>query len=457
MRRAALVLPAIALLAGCSKASDVAPWSAAFSIENSSIAPSVAVGPQGDVAIAGQYTNGVAFGGAALPDHGDQNTTLAVLDPEGAFRFAFTPDDLGASSAEGVAFESNGDVVICGDFTGTLPAPGGSIQALSQDTYVAGFDLTGKNLWTRHFSADLGGPSGAGTSRPSALAASPDGGLVLAGWFTGTFGVGGPPLDTDSPEGVTFVAKLDAEGRYEWQIGFGGSAHQPTALAVDGAGNVVVAGSSQGELVVDGHTFKGGSAAGLPFLVGISPEGAPRWVAQIGGGIANITGIGVDGAGDVFAGGFFSGTMIVGSRVLTAVGSADAFVIELSPEGKPLWVDQFGDAAMMINAIAVTGGGHALVTGNYNGEPAIGGFRLPPGLGTMFLVELGRDGVPVANAFHKRFPNGTVGTGVAVTPDGGILLAGDTVGFADLGSGRIGVHDFATSFVARLAPLLPSK
>jgi hypothetical protein len=471
MIRPSAALTAIALLTGCSSAGVAfeGTWSVPFAIVDETCfgecgaSLMVAVGRGGDVALAGQF----ALDSEPVSD----DSLLAVLYPDGVVDFAFDVDDGGASEATGVVFDADGDVVICGSFRGSLPTPHGHVHALAQDTFVAAFDLAGKNLWTRHFSADLGGPSGAGSSSPSGVSAAPDGTLVIAGQLTGTFGLGGPPLDTGPDTSMTFVAKLDRLGLFLWQVGLGGHDNQATALAIDGAGNVVVAGSSQGEIVVGGQTFEGGGTAGpLPFIVGSSPRGVPLWAVQIGGDTASITALGVDGAGDVLAAGSFSGEMIVGSTVLSSAGSSDAFVLELSPDGRPLWVEQFGDYGvsntMSAGALAVTGGGHVLVTGTYSGAPRFGPSRLPfGGDGSMndasiFLGELDRHGTPVARAFGDDAPPAGAGTGLALASGGGILLTGELDGAYDFGSGAIGDDTYGyyagnpVTFVAELPPIL---
>jgi hypothetical protein len=453
------------LLAGCSSPPppDVAPWAAAFAKQGGPL-PSVAVGPHGDVAVAGDFAGGVSFTGE-LPA-GKSDALLAVLAPAGAFRFSFAPAGAKAM-ATGVTFVGD-EVVVCGWFQGTLPTPHGPIQALSQDTFVASFDLSGKNLWTRHFSADLGGPSGAGTSAPLAVARTPDGGLVLAGQFTGTIGFGGPPLEAQSTQPVSFVAGLDAAGLFLWQVGFGGSGNTAARLAIDPGGGVVVGGTIQGDLVFGGHEISAALPSSQPagYVAALTPDGAPRWVVGLGGMPVPL--VGVDGVGNVYVAGnaFDDVSVVTGGDVSTpATGPLTPFSLSFTRDGDLRHETKIHHQSessfqdeMELAALASTHGGHMLVTGMYWGSPQLGAVSLPSGPGQkVFLAELDHQGTALAHAFGDAPPGG-VGTGLALPEDASaVLLTGNLDGTAQLGTGVVGFAGVNTIFVARLAPLVPAN
>ena len=128
------------------------------------------------------------------------------------------------------------------------------------------------------------------------------------------------------------------------------------AVAVDGAGAVVAAGTSYGDALLCQRTA----------------EGTMLWAVR-GGGTGNdqMNGVAVDGAGAVIAVGYIqSSTATFGSVVLTRAGSWDAVVWKLSAEGTTLWVVRGGGVAVDLNGVAVDGAGGVVAVGNFWGSLA---------------------------------------------------------------------------------------
>ncbi len=79
-----------------------------------------------------------------------------------------------------------------------------------------------------------------------------------------------------------------------------------------------------------------------------------RWAALFGtGGDQTVGGVAVDGAGNVFLAGVFSGTLpLDASNTLTATGH-DVHLAKLDPTGKVLWSKSFSAA---VSPVASTSG-----------------------------------------------------------------------------------------------------
>ena len=76
-----------------------------------------------------------------------------------------------------------------------------------------------------------------------AVAADVAGNVFFAGDFAGASSFGGPVLTSVGDTADVFIAKYDRTGAHLWSKRFGGGGIEvATALATDGAGNVVVAG-----------------------------------------------------------------------------------------------------------------------------------------------------------------------------------------------------------------------
>ncbi len=108
-----------------------------------------------------------------------------------------------------------------------------------------------------------------------------------------------------------------------------------SAAAIDGAGNLLIGGGTLG-------SFAGVSAGDSDgVILSLHPlSGDLRWTAQIGSpGADSISGIAVDGIGNVYAAGVTDGNLAA-----TNAGFRDGFVAKFSDTGDMLWQRQFGGA-----------------------------------------------------------------------------------------------------------------
>jgi hypothetical protein len=120
-----------------------------------------------------------------------------------------------------------------------------------------------------------------------------------------------------------------------------------------------------------------GFGGGDVFLAKYDPAGEVLWVVGAGGTNEDFGGgVAVDGAGNSYITGYFSGTASFGStnRVsLSAVGSSDIFVAKYDGSGNLLWVRQAGGTgADSGGGIAVDTGGNIYVSGSCKGCTTFG-------------------------------------------------------------------------------------
>ncbi len=98
--------------------------------------------------------------------------------------------------------------------------------------------------------------------------------------------------------------------------------------------------------------------------------------------------IAVDGAGNVLVTGQFSGTVDFGGGALTNAGSRDIFLAKYDAAGAHLFSQRFGDTDFDSGAaIAVDGAGNVLVTGSFEGTVDFGGGALTSAGNDIFLAK----------------------------------------------------------------------
>ncbi len=153
---------------------------------DSAYANSIAVGPNGEVAVGGYFNGSFAFGGTSVTGTDDAYVTL--LSAAGAHTYTKTFGDGEAQSANGVAIASNGEVFVTGNFAGSIDLETGmpSKSEGQFDGYLARLNAKGCPAWLRTFA----GPMSHSTK---AIAIDPTtGGVALTGSFSGSadFGTG---------------------------------------------------------------------------------------------------------------------------------------------------------------------------------------------------------------------------------------------------------------------------
>jgi hypothetical protein len=157
---------------------------------------------------------------------------------------------------------------------------------------------------------------------------------VLAGPFQGTLALGTTPLQSAGLDDV-FVAKLDLSGVVQWGARFGDPEEQVAyGAAIDVAGNVVVAGSLQGSATLGTSTVTsaGGNDA---VLAKLDPDGKPLWLERFGDSkdqvATAVTTVLANGMYDVVLVGNFTGGIDLGTGTLESQGGYDFFVAGFGP------------------------------------------------------------------------------------------------------------------------------
>ena len=340
-------------------------------------AADVATAANGDVVVTGRFSGSASFGGTPLVANGPGDMALArYTGTNGAHqwsrRFGGIYDDNGAA----IAIDPTGAIVLTGYFRGTIDFGLGPLRVpfdSDLDVFVAKFAADGSSLWAKNF-------VNTGNDRGYDIAVDGTGNIVVTGSFSNTIDFGG--LEFLSPNALVdiFLCKLSSTGAHLWsrQIGSLTSNETAEAVAVDGTGNVFVAGHTVTTIDLGGGPLDPfGSSDG--FVAKYSAAtGAHLWSRRFGGtGNDYGTGLAVDGGGNVFVAGAFAGTASFGGPSLTAVGQDDAYVFKLSGNGAPTWARRLGGATSDVGVtVALTPSGYAVIGGYFYGSGTFSGIPL---------------------------------------------------------------------------------
>lgn len=162
-------------------------------------------------------------------------------------------------------------------------------------------------------------------------------------------------------DGNAFVAKYAPSGELVWAEQAEGV--EGRRIAVDGSGNAYVVTTRSvmfWKLDSDGNTVW---------------SGAPDV-----NGLLNATDVAVDGVGDIYLSGSFSGTADFGkpgssqSISLTSVGESDIYVAKYDPDGEVIWAQRAGAAngSDQATAISLDDSGQVYLTGTFEGSADFG-------------------------------------------------------------------------------------
>jgi Beta-propeller repeat len=377
-------------------------WSKRFGNAGYDVGNRIAVDSAGNVVVAGVFEGAVDFGAGVLTSVGDSDIFVAKLDSAGDTIWSGQYGGAGAARVKSLAVDGADSVVIAGEFEDIVDFGDGPHTnaggAPGYDGFVLKLDAGGNTAWSKAFGGvdSNGMPYLFDTATDVAVDAS--GNVVLVGYFHGTVDFGCAPLSLGNTGAL--VVKLDSDGGCLWSKAFADTGAD--AVAVDGSGDVLLAGSFSG--IIDFGT--GPVSSGINddlFLVKFDAAGAAVWAGNYdmsSPGSTIITDIAVDSSGSTVMTGRFEGELNFGGAPIESSPNLwdVIFLVKIDPEGSHVWTTESDPVAAQ-----------------------------PGGIG-----------------FH-------VPEGVAVDAAGYIALGGVVAGVADVGSGLLMSAGY-DALVARIAP-----
>jgi enterochelin esterase-like enzyme len=325
----------------------------------------VAIDPSGNVIVTG-YTTGDLDGAHA------GNTTddvfVVKFDPNGnqTWLRQFGVPAV-ADRGYALATDTSGNVYVTGYTRGSL----GATNVGDKDIYIAKLDPSGAQLWLQQFGS-------AGEDKAWGVAATGDG-IRLGGMTSGALGTPAGALDG-------WVARYDAAGNRAWLQQFGTAANEEVwGLTADAAGNTYVAAYSAGDF--------DGPLAGDKDLVAarFDPAGTLTWKDQLGTDLNDKSAaVALDGTGNLYVAGFSDGDL--GANVGKFDAVLVKYAPDTTREWVRQFgttEDDGADAFAEANLYLATGGGSIYVSGLTLGDVE-GQAQL--GLGDVFLARFDASG-----------------------------------------------------------------
>lgn len=379
----------------------------------------LAVDDLGNVAITGNYYNGIRFGTSTFGRWGERHGFVAKYTPAGELLWAGDLDSE-VANAFAMATDPEGAIYVGGNFARTnltysslvLTRVGGTGNG-----FVIKLSSAGLPLWGRVV--------GGSDSQVEDLAVDRDGSCYIVGTFKDTASFGGISL-SGSLHGM-FIAKLDPDGDWIWakkpwlNDAYGFSAR----IKVDAEGHVLMAGNHSVPPPNFGViAFTSESDA---FVAKYSSEGNPIWATPVAcSQEMRVEGISVDAAGHPLVTGLFTGTMTFGPARIVGSSTWDIFAAKCDSDGHPLWTRRTGIRSFSQSnrraESAFDDAGRCFLTGSFDRPGSTGGIVLTNGFnGDMFVAQMVTPPGILAQPVGAAVPLGGTAT-FSVTVDGNAPL-----------------------------------
>ncbi|MEM9454822.1 MAG: CARDB domain-containing protein [Myxococcota bacterium] len=293
-------------------------WSQRHGAAGVGVGPNdMAVNASGDVVVVGRVNGSVDLGGGLRAGEGGLDVFALALDSSGGHRWSRLMGGTGSDGADGVSIDASGGALITGDMgssadfgSGLLTGPAGLVVRVGS---------TGTTQWARTF-GDL--------AQDAVL--EPSGESYVVGSFTGTVDLGDGPHTAVGSD--VLLAHYSSFGSVYWSTAGGSASTDFAGrIALDAAGNPIAIGSFSGASFDLGSVSIPGAGDDDVWLIGFDGTlGNPQWSSGFGSG-GNEFGhdIAVSPTGAVLISGSFDGALLVDGTPLSTLGNADAFIASL--------------------------------------------------------------------------------------------------------------------------------
>jgi len=316
-----------------------------------------------------------------LTSNGGYEAYLSKFDSSGNFIWARAWGGTGFDFSEDVTVDGYGNVYVTGSFNKTVdfdPDPVSEYPLTSigsDDGYLLKLDSSGNFVWAGAW----GGTSG---DYGAGVVVDNFGNVYVTGSFVNTVDFDPDPVSeypvTSTGSDDAYLIKLDSSDNFVWVRNWGGSSSEyGCGVAVDSTGNVYVTGNFWETADFDPDpideyplTPLGGMDG---FLSKFDPSGDFVWAGAWGGLLfENSQGVAVDGFGNAYVTGYFSGTADfdpdpIDEFLLDSIGSNDAFLSKIDSSGNFVWAGAWGGTSNdSARDVTLDSEGNVFVAGYFN-------------------------------------------------------------------------------------------
>lgn len=360
-------------------------WAKASGASGNDVATSVTTDASGNAYVTGWFRNSLTLGSNTLVSKGNDDIFVYKSDSDGVIQWAFSHGGIGEDRGYGIKVDASGNIYVTGHFSGT-DSVSSSVVLVSKgqtDLFVAKYNSSGTLQW-----ASSGGSTSA--DRVNGMTMDANNNVYIAGWY-GNFGGpgGGTTTATFGSSSITtvgqqdgFAAAVNSSGSWQWATNIGGRQRDVAFDIFFNSRNntLTVAGSYSDTMNVSASTLRSNGSSDAFFVVLGSGKGNILNGLGVGGRqLDNGYAVGQDVNGNLYLGGTFTGSIVIGGKTYTANATGnDAFLISLDKNYGIRWSEVLsGSGNENINKISGDALGNVFITGNFSSTTlTVGGISL---------------------------------------------------------------------------------
>jgi hypothetical protein len=343
-------------------------WAVSAGGADADRAISIVVDNAGNSYITGNIAGGAQFGSLPPVTASGYDAFVTKLNTSGEFQWVQSFGSGDTDMSRDVALDNDGNPIIVGNFHQTvdigateLVSPGGSTA------FVAAFHKSdGSPMWAKAF-------GGTFDEHGTTVTVNKDGDIYVGASFFGTVTIGTQIFNAGANLN-SFVLKLDDVGELLWAKQISGSNwNNVLDLAADANGNCVMTGYYTDQVTIAGVQLSGMFNEDIFFAKLESADGDGIFVKKAGGyDYENGMGVAIDGAGNIYLAGYYTRDAVFNTETVTSkVNSRDAFIAKYNSEGTLSWVKSAGgNENDQANAVCVGADGKIYLTGSFRDVPA---------------------------------------------------------------------------------------
>jgi hypothetical protein len=349
-------------------------WSNKYPCSTYGAARGVATDPAGNVIVVGEFEGTVKFDGTNNKSSANNAPDIFMFKLDGTGKYVWDKV-IGTTNdqvAADVATDSNGNILMTGFATNDPFSFGGStFDPDNDDVFIVKFDTNGGHLWSNLF-------INAGSQKGRRLTVTNNGDVIIIGDTGDDINLGGGTITKGGNLDI-FVARYGNDGTYAWSKRFGKTMDQVGRdVAMTPDGNVLITGGFTG--TIDWKLGTSMTNVGMSDVYVAKLDGLTgNYITHVNGGKTGTSigsSVGSDAAGNVTVFGHFGGSINFGAAMPTATSNVnDTFLVKLKAnDWSHVWTERYGTTGNQFGwSVAVAKDGSAVVGGTFDNQ-----FEVPP-------------------------------------------------------------------------------
>ncbi len=344
-------------------------WAASAGGNLDAVGRNVALDPDGNVYVAGEFEGSALFGDTELVSDGNIDAFIAKLDSEGNWLWAKAGGSQYDDSAYDLSIAITGEVCITGFMSGNASFGQYNVNQIGyKDIFLARLDSSGNWLGASVY-------GGTGNDEGRCIEHDDDGNIYVGGVFARELTLGGTTLDAIGGADA-FIAKMDNAGNWQWAKGCGGDTNYQDVMAdisVNPNSTIAITGLYFGTAVFGDITYESEGWEDI-FVASLDYAGNWLWVSRArGAGMDSGIGVHIDNDGKTYVTGNFQGTISFDQHSVVCHGGWDIFTAATDAQGNWLWALGAGsDANDFSGSLSVYDEDNIYVHGTYSGTAWFG-------------------------------------------------------------------------------------